>query len=103
MGLNHKFTKIRKLEIQTLVVICLILISSIFTNLFYLQKNLSYAQQHQQNIVENDKKPANKAAEGFHPTKKFTMILENTEIEITPGEKVKAWDLMEPSLGLQSD
>ncbi len=73
------------------MVICLILISSIFTNLFYLQKNLSYAQQHQQNIVENDKKPANKAAEGFHPTKKFTMILENTEIEITPGEKVKAW------------
>lgn len=92
MALNHKFAKTQKLEIQIIVVVCLILITSIFTNLFYLQKNLSYAQQqYQQNIVENDKKPENKVAEGFNPTKKFTMILENTEIEIAPGEKVKAW------------
>jgi len=30
-------------------------------------------------------------SEGFSPTKKLTMILENTEIEIAPGEKMKTW------------
>ena len=93
MGLKiHKVTKFQKLSIQIIVVIFLILIGSIFTNLFFLQKNVTYGQeQHQQNIVKNDKKPENKVAEGFHTIKKLTMILENTEIEIAPGEKVKVW------------
>lgn len=92
MGLNHNVTKFQKLTIQIIVVICVMLASNIFTNSFFLQKNTSYAQEQiQQNIVNNDKKLDNKVGEGFNPTKKFTMILENTEIEIAPGEKVKTW------------
>jgi FtsP/CotA-like multicopper oxidase with cupredoxin domain len=64
-----------------------IIISSV-----YLQKNVSHAQdQHQQDDVSNDRITGNKVTEGFSPTKKLTMILENTEIEIAPGEKMKTW------------
>lgn len=80
------------LTIHILVVICLMSISYIIISSVYVQKNVSHAQdQHQQGDVSNDRITVNKVTEGFSPTKKLTMILENTELEIAPGEKMKTW------------
>ena len=52
----------------------------------------TYAQiQHETNIIEHQQQQKEVEEKAFIPTKKITMILEDTEIEIAPGEKVKAW------------
>jgi hypothetical protein len=56
----------------------------------YQQIRIIYAQvQNQSNSNSNSNDSTGNQGEGFNPTKKITMILENTEIEIAPGEKVK--------------
>ena len=74
-----------------LVIICLMSASYMLTSSVYLQKNLSYAQDTDQHNVSTDSMKEATIGEGFSPTRKLTMILENTEIEISPGEKIKTW------------
>lgn len=72
------------------VIICLMSTSYMFSSV-YLQKNLSYAQDLNEQNVSSDRIKDATFGEGFSPTRKLTMILENTEIEISPGEKIKTW------------
>ena len=51
-----------------------------------LQQQEIYAEN-QNNVSSNNITDI----EAFNPTKKITMILEDTEIEIAPGEKIKTW------------
>lgn len=73
------------------VIICLMSASYMLTSSVYLQKNLSYAQDPDQHNVSRDSMKEATIGEGFSPTRKLTMILEDTEIEISPGEKIKTW------------
>ena len=53
---------------------------------------ITFAQiQHGTDIIEHQQQQEQEEEEAFIPTKKITIILEDTEIEIAPGEKVKAW------------
>ena len=56
--------------------------------------DITYAQiQHETNIIEHQQpqEEQEEKEKAFIPNKKITMILEDTEIEIAPGEKVKTW------------
>jgi FtsP/CotA-like multicopper oxidase with cupredoxin domain len=56
-----------------------------------------WSPQHSIFVYAQDKKKETRSSnieslqEGFMPTKKFTMVLENTEIEIAPSEKISVW------------
>ena len=51
---------------------------------------ITYAQSENQS-TDNDDITGSEESKEFIPNKKITMILEDTEIEIAPGEKVKTW------------
>ena len=42
-------------------------------------------------FAELSNNTSNTSQEGFQPTKKLTVILNDTEIEIAPGKSVKVW------------
>lgn len=50
----------------------------------------TFAQSENQS-ADNDVIPGSEESKEFIPNKKITIILDDTEIEIAPGEKVKAW------------
>jgi FtsP/CotA-like multicopper oxidase with cupredoxin domain len=76
-----------------------IITSMVFTGFLILAAVLitNWSPQHSIFVYAQDKKKETSSSvtesqqEGFMPTKKFTMILENTEIEIAPGEKISVW------------
>jgi FtsP/CotA-like multicopper oxidase with cupredoxin domain len=66
----------------------LILAIVLITSSPHLDTILVYAQDKNNGTNGNN---VESQQEGFSPTKKLTMVLENTEIEIAPGEKISVW------------
>lgn len=72
--------------IHTLLAVSMILIASSVSD----TDTITFAQSENQS-TDNDDITGSEESKDFIPNKKITMILDDTEIEIAPGEKVKAW------------
>lgn len=84
-------TTFQKLAAYVLVTIFLILTIYSISDFTYQQIKTIYAQNQNNTNSNNNGSISGNQEEGFRPTKKITIILENTEIEIAPGEKIKTW------------
>jgi FtsP/CotA-like multicopper oxidase with cupredoxin domain len=78
----------QKLMVSLVFTGFLILAIVLITSSPHLDTILVYAQDKNNGTNGNN---VESQQEGFSPTKKLTMVLENTEIEIAPGEKISVW------------